>query len=104
MSVVLELNTLSLNVFDAPLHRRGHGTNYRSGGGSAHAPLRDSLKPTFARLLAIAGYWQSKISALLGDKERAMRALVDTFGQQGALHLAFRGLQRELLKGRVARE
>ena len=43
----------------------------------------DSLKPTLARPNAIAGYWQSKINALLDDEERAMRALAETFGPQG---------------------
>ena len=43
----------------------------------------DSLKATLPRPHAMAGYWQSKISALLGDDERAMRTLADMFGPQG---------------------
>src|SRR6187401_1380865 len=38
---------------------------------------------TLPRPHAMAGYWQSKISALLGDEEGAMMLLAETFGPQG---------------------
>jgi hypothetical protein len=43
----------------------------------------DSLRPSLVRPHAIAGYWQSKISALVGDEQRAIRGLVEAFGPQG---------------------
>jgi DNA-binding SARP family transcriptional activator/TolB-like protein len=43
----------------------------------------DTLRPTLSRPNAIAGYWQAKISALLGDHAGAMKRLSDAFGPQG---------------------
>ena len=43
----------------------------------------DTLRPTFARPNAFAGYWQSKIRMLLGDEAGAMQKLSETYGPQG---------------------
>ena len=43
----------------------------------------DSLRPTLSRPHAMAGYWQSKISGVLGDTVGAMRSLIETYGPQG---------------------
>jgi DNA-binding SARP family transcriptional activator len=43
----------------------------------------DTLRPALSRPRAIAGYWQSKISAILGDEELAIRRLIEAFGPQG---------------------
>jgi DNA-binding SARP family transcriptional activator/tetratricopeptide (TPR) repeat protein/TolB-like protein len=43
----------------------------------------DTLRPTLPRPHAIAGYWQGKISAVLGDRDRAMRGLSECLGPQG---------------------
>ena len=43
----------------------------------------DTLRPTFPRPHAIAGYWQGKISAILGNEAQAMRGFIECFGPQG---------------------
>jgi DNA-binding SARP family transcriptional activator len=45
--------------------------------------LLDAMRPSLPRPHAIAGYWQAKISAVLGDRDRAMRGLTECFGPQG---------------------
>ncbi|MGH7713573.1 MAG: BTAD domain-containing putative transcriptional regulator, partial [Gemmatimonadaceae bacterium] len=51
----------------------------------------DTLRLTLFRPRRQAGYWQSKISVLLGDEARALTWLSDAIGPQGrgALHLDF---------------
>ena len=43
----------------------------------------DTLRPTLVRPHAIVGYWQGKISAILGDEKRAIEGLTECFGPQG---------------------
>jgi DNA-binding SARP family transcriptional activator/tetratricopeptide (TPR) repeat protein len=43
----------------------------------------DTLRSTLLRPHAEAGYWQGKISALLGDEERAIECWKESAGQQG---------------------
>jgi len=44
----------------------------------------EEMRATLERPHSEAGYWQSKIAAILGDEKRAMAMLWDTFGGQGA--------------------
>jgi serine/threonine-protein kinase len=44
----------------------------------------DTLRPTLPQPKAIAGYWQAKISAILGDERRALTFMSEVWGQQGA--------------------
>ena len=41
----------------------------------------DSLRPTLPQSRAVAGYWQAKISALLGDEARALALLSEVWPQ-----------------------
>jgi len=41
----------------------------------------DSLRPSLPQPRAIAGYWQAKINALLGDQQRALTLLSETWPQ-----------------------
>jgi hypothetical protein len=43
----------------------------------------DSLRPTLPQPRMIAGYWQSKISSILGDEQRALTLMTEVWGQQG---------------------
>ena len=43
----------------------------------------DSLRPTLPQPRMIAGYWQSKISSILGDDQQALTWMTDVWGQQG---------------------
>ena len=43
----------------------------------------DGVRPQVVRPHAFAGYWQSKISAVLGDEARAMKWLAEAAGPQG---------------------
>jgi hypothetical protein len=66
--------------------RRGDSTTARRV-----LALFDSLRPTLVRPHATAGYWQSKISSLLGDEAGAMKSLSEASGPQGrsVMHLDF---------------
>jgi DNA-binding SARP family transcriptional activator/tetratricopeptide (TPR) repeat protein len=46
----------------------------------------DSLRPTLPQPRAIAGYWQSKISSILGDEQHALMFMTEVWGQQGIHH------------------
>ena len=51
----------------------------------------DSLRPTLDQPKAEAGYWQSKINAILGDEERALVLMSEVWGLQGnsGIHAEF---------------
>jgi tetratricopeptide (TPR) repeat protein len=64
----------------------------------------DSLRPTLSRPHAIAGYWQSKISAVLGDTAGAMRSLNEAFGPQGRPGIHGEFDYERIAKSRMFRE
>jgi hypothetical protein len=43
----------------------------------------DTLRPSLPQPRRVAGYWQGKISAILGDERRALTAITDVWGPQG---------------------
>jgi DNA-binding SARP family transcriptional activator len=43
----------------------------------------DTLRATLPEPRAVAGYWQSKISSILGDEQRALTSMTEVWGQQG---------------------
>jgi hypothetical protein len=51
----------------------------------------DSLRPTLDQPKAEAGYWQSKINAILGNEERALVLMSEVWGLQGnsGIHAEF---------------
>jgi hypothetical protein len=44
----------------------------------------DSLRPSLPQPRAVSGYWQAKISSILGDEERALMLMGEVWGQQGS--------------------